>query len=295
MSEKFVNRTPDISPTRIPKGIPGSSDGRIVVMTSGKGGVGKTASTAAIGSALAKMGYRVCLVDFDVGLKNLDLIMGAERRIIYNMISLIKDPSLKISQAIVQDKTIPTLHLLPTSQTSDKRDLSLPVIGRIFLYLRQNFDWIICDSPAGIEDGASHAMYYADEAIIVTNPGMSSIRDADRIIGMLDTSSEKSRRGVRMTKNLLITRYDAIRVREHNMLTPEDIFSTLKIPILGIIPESESVGNSENKGRPVTVAYPELPAAKAYIKTARRLCGALQTPAEIPQVSIFERLSGRRP
>ena len=180
---------------------------KVLVVTSGKGGVGKTTSTAALGAALAQMGRKVVVVDFDVGLRNLDLVMGAERRVVFDLINVVQGVA-KLSQALIRDKRLENLWLLPASQTRDKDALTDEGVGSIIADLRTKFDWVLCDSPAGIERGATLAMRYADEAVIVTNPEVSSVRDSDRIIGMLDSKTVKAERGERMEKHVLITRYD---------------------------------------------------------------------------------------
>src|SRR5215207_3803155 len=181
---------------------------QVLVVTSGKGGVGKTTSSASIGTALAQSGQTVVMVDFDVGLRNLDLIMGAERRVVFDLISVIQGTA-KLGQALIRDKRLETLSLLPASQTRDKDALTNEGVASVIAELRERFDWVICDSPAGIERGATLAMRHADTAIIVTNPEVSSVRDSDRIIGLLDSKTEKAEKGERIQKHLLITRYDA--------------------------------------------------------------------------------------
>ena len=190
---------------------------KVLVVTSGKGGVGKTTSTAAIGAALAQNGKKVVVVDFDVGLRNLDLVMGAERRVVFDLINVVQGVA-KLPQALIRDKRLETLWLLPASQTRDKDALTEEGVGRVIAELRETFDWIICDSPAGIERGAMLAMRFADEAIIVTNPEVSSVRDSDRIIGMLDSKTVKAEKGERVDKHILITRYDPARAARGEML-----------------------------------------------------------------------------
>src|SRR4029079_7364691 len=180
---------------------------KVVVVTSGKGGVGKTTTTAALGAALAQIGQKVVVVDFDIGLRNLDLILGAERRVVYDLINVIKADA-KLAQALIRDKRLETLSLLPASQSRDKDNLTEEGVARVIAELRMLFDWVICDSPAGIERGATLAMRHADVAVVVANPEVSSIRDADRIIGMLDATTEKARKGELVEKHLLLTRYD---------------------------------------------------------------------------------------
>src|SRR6202789_3115073 len=228
---------------------------KVLVVTSGKGGVGKTTSTAALGAALARGGENVVVVDFDVGLRNLDLVMGAERRVVYDMINVIQGDA-KLSQALIRDKRIDNLSLLPASQTRDKDALTDEGVEKIVQQLREKFDWVICDSPAGIEKGAMMAMRYADVAVVVTNPEVSSVRDSDRIIGMLDSKSLRAEKGERIDKHLLVTRYDAGRAARNEMLKVEDVLEILSIPLLGIIPESEEVLKASNIGSPVTLNNP---------------------------------------
>ena len=267
---------------------------KILVVTSGKGGVGKTTSTAALGAALASAGKKVAVVDFDVGLRNLDLIMGAERRVVYDLINVTQGDA-KLSQALIRDKRLDTLHLLPASQTRDKDALTSEGVARVMAELREMFDWVICDSPAGIERGAQLAMYHADTAVVVTNPEVSSVRDSDRIIGMLDSTTERAKRGERIQKHLLLTRYDPIRAARGDMLKTEDVLEILSIPLLGIIPESQDVLKASNVGSPVTLADPTSAPARAYMDAARRLEGEtveMQIPGE--RRGLFGKLFGRR-
>jgi septum site-determining protein MinD len=267
---------------------------KVLVVTSGKGGVGKTTSTAALGAALAQMGQNVVVIDFDVGLRNLDLVLGAERRVVYDLINVIQGVA-KLPQALIRDKRIDTLSLLPASQTRDKDALTAEGVARVIGELKQKFDWVICDSPAGIERGATLAMRHADTAIIVTNPEVSSVRDSDRIIGLLDAKTAKAERGERVEKHLLITRYDVARAARGEMLSIEDVLEILSIPLLGIVPESEEVLRASNLGSPVTLSNPASMPARAYADAARRLCGeeiAMTVPSE--KKGLFDRLFGRR-
>ena len=255
---------------------------KVLVVTSGKGGVGKTTSTAALGAALALNGQKVVVVDFDVGLRNLDLVMGAERRVVYDLINVAQG-NAKLSQALIRDKRLENLALLPASQTRDKDALSEKGLARIIKELRTLFDWVICDSPAGIERGAMMAMRHADAAIIITNPEVSSVRDSDRIIGLLDAKTEKAAKGERVEKHLLITRYDQARATRGEMLKKDDVLDILSVPLLGIIPESEQVLRASNLGQPVTLANPLSAPARAYNDAARRLMGdnlAINVPLE---------------
>jgi septum site-determining protein MinD len=267
---------------------------KVLVVTSGKGGVGKTTSTAAIGAALAQSGKRVAVVDFDVGLRNLDLVMGAERRVVYDLINVVQGDA-KLSQALIRDKRVDTLFLLPASQTRDKDALTDDGVARVIGELRERFDWIVCDSPAGIERGAQLAMHHADMAVVVTNPEVSSVRDSDRIIGLLDSKTARAERGERLDKHLLVTRYDPARAARGEMLKVDDVLEILSIPLLGIIPESEEVLRSSNLGTPVTLGSPASVPARAYQDAVRRLLGEtveMQVPAE--KRGLFGKLFGRR-
>src|ERR1044072_1799604 len=213
---------------------------KVLVVTSGKGGVGKTTTTAALGAALAQGGQKVVVVDFDVGLRNLDLVMGAERRVVYDLINVIQGDA-KLPQALIRDKSIDTLSLLAASQPREKEALGSEGVAGVMGERRENFDWVICDSPAGIERGAQLSMRHADVAVVVTNPEGSSVRDSDRLIGLLDSKTEKAEQGERVDKHLLLTRYDPIRAERGEMLKVDDVLEILSIPLLGIIPESQEV------------------------------------------------------
>jgi septum site-determining protein MinD len=267
---------------------------KVLVVTSGKGGVGKTTSTAAIGAALAQSGQKVVVVDFDVGLRNLDLVMGAERRVVFDLINVVQGVA-KLPQALIRDKRLENLWLLPASQTRDKDALTEEGVGRVIRELRSSFDWILCDSPAGIERGATLAMRFADEAIVVTNPEVSSVRDSDRIIGMLDSKTVKAENGEQLVKHILITRYDPVRAARGEMLSIDDVLEILATPLLGIIPESQDVLRASNLGSPVTLSNPASTPARAYADACRRLLGetvAMTVPAE--RVGLMNRLLGRR-
>lgn len=257
------------------------TDGKVIVVTSGKGGVGKTTSTAAIASALAKDGERVCAIDFDVGLRNLDLIMGAERRVVFDLVNVVRGEA-SIKQALVRDKKLDSLFLLPASQTRDKDALTDEGVASVINELRMSFDWIICDSPAGIERGATLAMRYADAAIVVSNPEVSSVRDCDRIIGLLDAKTIVAENGGRMPKHLLVTRFDTERAKTGEMLAIDDMVDILSIPLLGVIPESKDVLKASNVGSPITVANENSAPARAYMEAVRRLRGE-DIPVTIPE------------
>jgi septum site-determining protein MinD len=246
--------------------------GKVIVVTSGKGGVGKTTSTAALGAALARGGQKVVVVDFDVGLRNLDLVMGAERRVVFDLINVMQGTA-KLSQALVHDKRLDTLCLLPASQVRGKDALTEEGVATVISELRDQFDWVVCDSPAGIERGAMLAMRFADEAVIVVNPEISSVRDSSRILGLVDSRPLKVEAGGRLEKHLLITRFDPARVACREMLSIDDVREVLPIPLLGIIPESEEVLRASNLGAPITVCGRESDVSRAYFDAARRISG----------------------
>src|ERR1700684_3489838 len=267
---------------------------QVLVVTSGKGGVGKTTSTASLGAALARDGAKVVVIDFDVGLRNLDLVLGAERRVVFDLINVINGVAT-LSQALTRDTRLETLYPPPASQTRDKDALTEEGVAKIIEELRTKFDWIICDSPAGIERGAMLAMRYADAAIIVTNPEVSSVRDSDRIIGLLDSKTLKAERGERVEKHVLITRYNSARAARGEMLSINDVLEILSTPLLGLIPESREVLRASNVGAPVTLSNTLSAPAVAYFEAARRLKGE-EVPLVVPSASrsILNRLFGRK-
>ncbi|CRL62713.1 MULTISPECIES: septum site-determining protein MinD [Proteus] len=246
---------------------------RIIVVTSGKGGVGKTTSSAAISTGLAQKGHKTVVIDFDIGLRNLDLIMGCERRVVYDFVNVIQGDA-SLNQALIKDKRTENLFILPASQTRDKDALTRDGVEQVLDELDEmGFDFIICDSPAGIESGALMALYFADEAIITTNPEVSSVRDSDRILGILASKSRRAERGEDPIKeHLLLTRYNPGRVSRGDMLSMEDVLEILCIPLLGVIPEDQSVLRSSNQGEPV-ILDGESDAGKAYSDTVNRLLG----------------------
>jgi septum site-determining protein MinD len=267
---------------------------KIVVVTSGKGGVGKTTSTAAIGAGLAMRGHKTVVIDFDVGLRNLDLIMGCERRVVFDFINVIQGEA-KLKQALIKDRRIEDLSILAASQTRDKDALTTEGVEKVLSELNDQFDYVICDSPAGIERGAHLAMYFADEAIVVTNPEVSSVRDSDRVLGLLSAKTRRAERGEGGVKaHLLLTRYDQNRIAKGEMMKVEDVEEILSIPLLGIIPESQAVLRASNLGTPVTLDGKST-AARAYEDAVSRLVGEQiemrVQPAERP--GLFGRLLGR--
>ena len=246
---------------------------RVIVVTSGKGGVGKTTTSAAISTGLALKGKKTVVIDFDVGLRNLDLIMGCEKRVVFDFINVIQGEA-KLSQALIPDKHLSNgkLSILAASQTKDKDALTKEGVGKVINDLKSmGFEYIICDSPAGIEQGALMALYYADEAIVVTNPEVSSIRDSDRILGILQSKSQRAEQGEDPIKqHLLITRYDPSRVESGLMLSTDDVQEILKINLIGVIPESQDIITASNAGDPVILSE-NSNAAAAYEDTVERL------------------------
>ena len=224
---------------------------KIIVITSGKGGVGKTTSSAAIAMGLAMRGHKTVVIDFDVGLRNLDIVMGCERRVVYDFVNVINGEA-NLQQALIKDKRVKNLFLLPASQTRDKDALTTEGVEKVLEELKLEFEFIICDSPAGIERGAHMAMYFADAAIIVTNPEVSSVRDSDRILGILSSKTRRAERAEDpVAEFLLLSRYSPKRVLKGEMLSIEDVKGILAIPLLGVIPESQSVLKASNTGSPL--------------------------------------------
>ena len=245
---------------------------RIIVVTSGKGGVGKTTTSAAFAMGLAERGHRTVVIDFDVGLRNLDLVMGCERRVVFDFVNVIQGEA-KLAQALIRDKRNPDLYVLAASQTRDKEALTAEGVGRVLEALSESFDYIVCDSPAGIEKGATLAMYYADDAIVVTNPEVSSVRDSDRMIGILSSKSRRAEKGLEpIREHLLVTRYAPERVERGEMLSLEDVKEILALPLLGVIPESQAVLNASNAGQPVILDR-ESRAGQAYSDMVDRYLG----------------------
>jgi septum site-determining protein MinD len=268
--------------------------GKVIVLTSGKGGVGKTTSAAAIAAGLALRGHRTVVIDFDVGLRNLDLIMGCERRVVFDFINVINGDA-KLNQALIKDKRNDNLYIFPTSQTRDKDALKRDGVERVLNELKESFDYIVCDSPAGIEHGAITALYFADSAIITTNPEVSSVRDSDRIIGILASKSRRAEHNMEpVDVHLLLTRYSLERVKKGEMLSVEDVKEILSIPLLGVIPESESVLRASNTGIPV-VFDEESPAGRAYVDAVARFLGEQREMRFVQpeRRSFFRALLGR--
>lgn len=268
---------------------------KIIVVTSGKGGVGKTTTSASFGVGLAMRGHKTVVIDFDVGLRNLDLIMGCENRIVYDFVDVISG-NAKLSQALVKDKQLENLYMLPASQTRDKDALTDEGVARVMHELSDElgFDYIICDSPAGIERGAQLAMYHADEALIITNPEVSSVRDSDRIIGILQSRTKRVEEGGSVKEHLIITRYDAERVAHGEMMSIDDIANDiLKVPLLGVVPESSIVLEASNHGRPV-IHYKETVAGQCYDDVVARFLGENRPlrHTDIKKKGFFSKLFG---
>ena len=268
---------------------------KIIVVTSGKGGVGKTTSSAAIGTGLALRGHKTVLVDFDVGLRNLDLIMGCERRVVYDFVNVINGEAT-LHQALIKDKRIENLYVLAASQTRDKDALTKEGVGKVIEELSKTFEYIICDSPAGIEQGAHMAMYYADEAIVVTNPEVSSVRDSDRMLGLLASKSRRAEQGLEpIRERLLLTRYNPERVTKGEMLGVDDVGEILAIDLLGVIPESQAVLKASNQGIPV-ILDEDSDAGQAYSDAVDRLLGK-EVPhrfLDAQKKGLLQRLFGGR-
>ncbi|QCI18866.1 septum site-determining protein MinD [Buchnera aphidicola] len=268
---------------------------RIIVVTSGKGGVGKTTSSAAIATGLAKKGKKTVVIDFDIGLRNLDLIMGCERRVVYDFVNVIQGEA-RINQALIKDKKTKNLFILPASQTRDKEALTYLGVEKVLNELtKMDFDFIICDSPAGIEKGAILSLYFADEAIITTNPEVSSVRDSDRILGIISSKSKRSEQNNTPIKEyLLLTRYNPTRVKNGEMLSMNDVLEILQIPIIGVIPEDTAVLRASNQGESVILDNTSN-AGHAYFDTVYRLLGENQKFRFIEEEkkSFLRRLFGR--
>ena len=265
----------------------------IIVVTSGKGGVGKTTTSASLACGLARAGKKTAVIDFDVGLRNLDLIMGCERRVVYDFVNVVNGEAT-LSQALIKDKRLENLYVLAASQTRDKDALTQDGVEKIINELRETFEYVVCDSPAGIEKGAHLAMYFADEAIVVTNPEVSSVRDSDRMLGLLASKSRRSERNEDPIKeHLLITRYHPERVSKGEMLGVEDVKEILSVTLLGVIPESQAVLKASNQGVPV-ILDDQSDAGQAYSDTVDRLLGKEKAHRflDVEKKGFFERLFG---
>lgn len=245
---------------------------KIVVVTSGKGGVGKTTSSASFATGLALRGFKTVVIDFDIGLRNLDLILGCERRVVYDFVNVAQKEAT-LHQALIRDKNCDNLYILAASQTKDKDALTVENVQHVMEDLSKEFDYIVCDSPAGIERGAFLALYFADEALVVTNPEVSSVRDSDRILGLLSSKSKRAEDGHEKIKaHLLITRYNPARVESGEMLSISDIEDILRIPVIGVIPESTDVLQASNTGTPA-ISLQNTNVSEAYKDVIGRFLG----------------------
>ena len=265
----------------------------IIVVTSGKGGVGKTTTSASLACGLARHGKKVAVIDFDVGLRNLDLIMGCERRVVYDFVNVIHGEAT-LRQSLIKDKRYDNLFVLAASQTRDKDALTTEGVQKVLDDLAADgFEYIVCDSPAGIEKGAFLAMYFADQAVVVVNPEVSSVRDSDRILGLLASKTRRAEAGERVKEHLLLTRYSPSRVEAGEMLSVTDVEEVLGLKTIGVIPESGDVLNASNKGEPVILDM-ESPAGQAYDDAVARLMGETR-PMRFTQVEkkgFFSKLFG---
>ncbi|GAA4412363.1 site-determining protein [Advenella faeciporci] len=246
---------------------------RIIVVTSGKGGVGKTTTSASFSAGLAMRGHKTVVIDFDVGLRNLDLIMGCERRVVYDFVNVIQEEAT-LNQALIKDKQLENLFILPASQTRDKDALTKEGVGKVLEDLKKmGFEYIVCDSPAGIETGALMSAYFADDALVVTNPEVSSVRDSDRILGILSAKSKRAEESQEPVKEFLVlTRYNPKRVEEGEMLSLQDIEDILRIKLIGVVPESEAVLQASNAGMPA-IHLKDTDVAEAYQDIVARYLG----------------------
>jgi septum site-determining protein MinD len=243
----------------------------VITITSGKGGVGKSTTTANIASALAKLGNKVVAVDFDIGLRNLDMILGLENRIVYDVVDVMEG-KCNLAQAIIKDKRTGNLHFLPASQTKDKTVLDKEKVEKLIEDLKKEFDYVLIDSPAGIESGFEHSIYLADRALIVTTPEISSVRDADRVIGIIDAKSKKAQEGEEVQKHIIINRLKPELVEKGEMLSVEDVLHILALPLIGVVPDDEDIVKSTNLGEPIALKEDSL-VGEAFRRIARRLLG----------------------
>jgi septum site-determining protein MinD len=245
--------------------------GKIITITSGKGGVGKSTTTANIATALAKMGHKVVAIDFDIGLRNLDMILGLENRIVYDVVDVMEG-NCNLAQAIIKDKKTQNLHFIPASQTKDKDILDKEKVKKLLTDLKEEFDYVFVDSPAGIESGFEHSIFLADRAIIVTTPEISAVRDADRVIGIIDAKSQKAINGEEVEKHIVINRIKPELVEKGDMLSVEDVLHILSLPLIGVVPDTEDIVSSTNLGEPIVHNEKSL-AGEAFRRIAKRIKG----------------------
>jgi septum site-determining protein MinD len=288
-SSSFVLSHPSTVDSKSP------SRGKIVCITSGKGGVGKTTSAASFAFGLAEKGYKTCVIDFDIGLRNLDIHLGMERRVIFDLVNVLLE-ECSLNQALIKDKRNGNLVMLAASQTRDKDSLTVEGVEKVLAGLSETFDFVVLDSPAGIESGARHAMYFADDAIIVTNPELSSCRDADKMVGFISSKSRRAELGdvLPVSQTLLITRYDPVRAEAEESLSIADMEELLGLPVVGVIPESKDVLTCTNLGVPIITMEKDTYAAGAYKDMVDRYLGEekeLRFVTPEP-VSFFKKLFG---
>ena len=243
----------------------------VITVTSGKGGVGKSTTTANVATALAMLGKKVVAIDFDIGLRNLDMILGLENRIVYDVVDVMEG-RCNLAQAIIKDKRTQNLHFLPASQTKDKTILDKEKVEKLIEDLKKDFDYIIIDSPAGIESGFEHSIYLADRALIVTTPEISAVRDADRVIGIIDAKSKKAQEGQEVQKHIIINRIKPELVERGEMLSVDDVLHILALPIIGVVPDDEDIVKSTNLGEPIVLKEDSI-VGEAFRRIARRILG----------------------
>jgi septum site-determining protein MinD len=265
--------------------------GEVITVTSGKGGVGKSTLSANLAVGLSELGKKVVAIDFDIGLRNLDMILGLENRIVYDVIDVMEG-RCNLSQALINDKRSKNLYFLPASQTSDKNVLDREKVRKLLEELKKDFDFIVIDSPAGIESGFEHSIFLADRALIVSTPDVSAVRDADRVIGIIDAKSEKAKNGEEVLKHVIINRLKPDMVDSGSMLGVEDVLNILALPLIGVVPDDEKIITSTNQGEPIYYDKDSI-AAEAYRCIARRVIGE-----EVPFLDLkskkgfFKRLFG---
>lgn len=253
-------------------------DSKVITITSGKGGVGKSTTTANLAVGLANLGKKVVAVDFDIGLRNLDMILGLENRIVYDIVNVMEG-ECNLSQALINDKKTKNLYFLPASQSKDKNILDKDKVANLVEKLKEDFDYVLLDSPAGIEGGFEHSIFLADMALIISTPEVSSVRDADRVIGIIDAKSKKAQEGKEVEKHIIINRLKPDMVEKGEMLNVDDVLKILALPLIGIVPEDEKIVSSTNMGEPII--YKDSQASKAYQNIARRILGE-----EVPYLEL---------
>jgi septum site-determining protein MinD len=245
--------------------------GTIITVTSGKGGVGKSTTTANLATSLANHGQKVIAIDFDIGLRNLDMILGLENRIVYDVVDVMEE-NCNLAQAIIKDKKTNGLHFLPASQTKDKNILNKEKVEKLLNDLKGQFDYIFIDSPAGIESGFEHSIFLADVALIVTTPEISAVRDADRVIGIIDAKSQKAINGEEVTKHIIINRLKPDLVESGGMLSTDDVLQILSLPLIGVVPDNEDIVTSTNMGHPIALKDDSI-SGEAFRRISKRLLG----------------------